>query len=181
MFLYFFLYFVDSYENSDYSRFMKVKLILEEIARKKGQNIPCIWRRPMRVRKGITNLVEKISECVIRAGINFERLKAVQETRASVGESTDHSLPWGEWSKFPFVITHKGQEYIRIYPASLDIHSKVKYLIDGREASREEVEPLCLASEFPKEEKQNLCFTLNVENVVRIGNVIDPTKVKIQY
>lgn len=161
---------------------MKIKFILEELNHKRGQNIPCVWKRDMKTRKGVTNHVEKISEAVIRAGINFEKLKAVQEARKSAGiEEQEHSLPWGQWSQFPFVISHKGQEYVRIYPASLDIHAKVKYLIDGREATPEEVRPLCLASEFPKEEKENLCFTLKNDSILRIGNVVDFTKAKITY
>jgi hypothetical protein len=153
---------------------MKVQLILSELDKKRGQNIPCLWRRQLKVRKGVTNLVEKISECVVRAGINYKNLRAVQELRESAGEiDQPHPLTWGTWQKWPFIITHQGKEYLRVYPASLDIHAKVQYMLDGQQVAKEQIEHLCLSSEFKKQEEMPRCFTVRAENVIRLGNVIE--------
>ena len=43
-------------------------------------------------------------------------------------------LPWGEWSEFPFVITHKGQDYFRLY--TVDGTVRTAYSVDGLDVER---------------------------------------------
>lgn len=151
---------------------MKVNLILDELKNRRGQNIKAVWRRPMRTKKGVTNIIEKLSESTVRGGIDYENIMATRMKRET-GEypSENQGLPWGQWTVPYFIISHLGKDYLRIYPASLDIAAKVTYLMDGREVDKSEIEALCLASEFPKKEERPACFTVNVENLIAIGNI----------
>lgn len=67
--------------------------------------------------------ITKVVLCTVRTGIEYRNLKAVKESDIEV-----QSLPWGEWADYPYLITHKGNRYIRLY---LGQSMKVFYLVDG--------------------------------------------------
>lgn len=161
---------------------MKTKVILNELAQHKGQNLKAVWKKQLRVRKGITNVVTKLTEAIVRGGIDYDNRLEVQLKR-EVGElpAENQGLPWGEWVVPHFVITHKGKEYVRLYPNSFDVAAKVRYFLDGEEVLEDVIAPLVLASELPKRDEKPLCFTLGVDNLVLLGNVVDTEKVKIEY
>ncbi len=150
---------------------MNINEITEIIKGHKGQNLRAVWIRPMKTRKGVLNVVEKMTTAVIRGGVNYDNITRVIEGREDGTLPAENAgLKWGEWVEFPFHITHKGGDYVRLYPASgLDFVPTVTYFIDGVEVSKEEVEALCLASEFRKTDDKPLCFTLKAESVVSIG------------
>lgn len=134
---------------------------------RKGQFTGFLWIRPMKTRKGVQALITKQVRCVGRVGLSYDNRAAVQDARAS-GElpTTNAGLPWGEWlmlkgvSFFPYIIAHKGNLYLRIYPVP-GRAPKVIYKIDGRIASKSEVRDLCLASEFSEVKEDIGCMTLN--------------------
>lgn len=130
----------------------------------KGQFFSIVWRRPMKTRKGTESLVEKMVSGVFRAGIDYDNKQSVQEKRES-GElpATNQGLPWGQWLVFPHVISHKGNLYLRIYPANAN-QVKAEYFLNGESARREEIEPLCLASEF-QERASVECMTVTLSHV----------------
>lgn len=43
-------------------------------------------------------------------------------------------LPWGVWSEFPFIITHKGKDYARLY--TVDGTVRTTYWVDGFDVER---------------------------------------------
>ena len=118
----------------------------------------------MKTRKGTASIVEKMVSGVFRAGINYDNKQSVQDKRES-GElpAVNAGLPWGQWLIFPHVISHKGNLYLRIYPANQN-QVKSEYFLNGISARREEIEPLCLASEFTERESVE-CMTIKLENV----------------
>lgn len=130
-----------------------------------GQFTGFLWVRPMKTRKGITALVTKSVRCVGRVGVTYDNRAAVQDARAS-GElpSENAGLPWGQWLVHPYLITHNGKLYLRLYPVP-GRRPRVIYRIDGRLASRAEVEALCLASEFKEVREDIGCMTLSVDNL----------------
>ena len=64
-------------------------------------------------------------------------MTGVEYKSLAVNEDTETGpLPWGEWSQYPYVVTHKGQDYLRIY--TVDGSVKTQYFVDGIDVSREE-------------------------------------------
>lgn len=64
--------------------------------------------KPAAAHKG-ANLV-KITTAVVRTGVDYANLAVNADTDTG-------ALPWGEWAVFPYVITHKDAEYVRLYVA----------------------------------------------------------------
>jgi len=127
--------------------------------------------RPLKTRKAVTDTVEKRTEAVIRTGVDYDKIKTVQEGREDGSKPEKNAgLPWGEWVEFPWHIQHKGTDYLRLYPASgLEFQAKTTYYLNGEEVAQEIVEPLCLASEFKVNEKKPECFTIKAAALESIG------------
>jgi hypothetical protein len=82
--------------------------------------------RPAAAHKGVR--LEKITRATVMTGVEYQALAA------NVGRETGH-LPWGEWAVYPWVITHKGQDYARLY--TVDGSLSTTYLVEGRAVSRD--------------------------------------------
>ena len=152
------------------------KAIVETLKNIKGQNVSITWKRAMKTRAGVQVVCEKETEAHIRAGIDYSKMAKVQEGIEEGTRGEVQSLPWGNWSEFPFIITHtpKGktetQEYVRLYPASFDnLRPHVTYFLNGKECLKADVEPYCLASEFQKDKESPDCFTIKARDLVSIG------------
>lgn len=147
---------------------MKIEEFKAIVSSRKGQNLSAIFGRPMKTRKGVIGNVEKVSSVVIRGGIDYDNMNVVKEGREDGTLPAENAgLPWGEWAEFPLHIAHKGIDYARLYPASgLDFRPKVEYYLDGVLVEKSVIEPLCLASEFPKKgDEAPLCYTIKAENL----------------
>jgi hypothetical protein len=97
----------------------------------------------------------KVVLCTVRTGIEFKNL-AVNEDRET------GSLPWGQWEVYPYLITHKGNRYIRLY---LGQSMKVFYLVDGVKVASEVAKfmlPKSKAGEKPS------CITVKESGLVSI-------------
>lgn len=157
---------------------MQIADIKQTLASKKGANLKATWGKTLKTRKDARGFkVEKITSLVVRGGIEFDNMAIVKEGRENGNLPAQNSgLPWGQWAEFPLHIEHKGTDYARFYPASgINVATggefvpEVTYFIDGKVASKQEVQALCLASEFPSREEKPLCFTVKAENVISIG------------
>lgn len=147
-----------------------IQAIKETLKAKKGANLSVVFDRQLKTRKGVTEKITKVTRIVARGGVDYDNLGIVQEKREN-GElpSENAGLPWGEWVEFPLHIRHKDVDYARFYPASgIGFAPQVSYFIDGAEVSKEQVQTLCLASEFPKRDEAPLCFTIKAHNVAMI-------------
>lgn len=109
--------------------------------------------------------VVKVSRQTVRFGCRYDNLKAVQEKRES-GElpETNAGLPWGEWLEEGYLITHKGNVYLRV--TSSPNKPKTTYLVDGKVATEEQARALCLKSEF--HENTPDCYNVKISNIVTI-------------
>lgn len=152
---------------------MDIETIKEILKAHKGQNLRAIWGKQLKTLKGVEGVVEKVTSIVVRGGCDYENLATVQEGREDGSlPSENQGLPWGEWAEFPLHIGHKGTDYARFYPASginlstgTEFVPVVEYYLDGELTTREVVQPLCRASEFPSRDEKPLCFTVKAENV----------------
>lgn len=157
---------------------MNIEKIKGIVKPRKGANLSAVIRKDMKVRSSYRERkVEKVTKLVIRGGIDYDNMGVVKEGREDGTLPKENAgLPWGEWVEFPLHITHKGTDYVRFYPASginlatgEEFIPEVTYFLDGKEVEKSEIEPLCLASEFPKpKDEKPLCFTIKAENVVDI-------------
>ena len=170
-----------------YSYLMNKNNVLELLKENKGRNLKATWRRNAKVRKGVTALIEKETSATIRTGINFANLSSVKEGIANEERSEVQALQWGTWSEFPFIIEHKGNDYLRLYPASSVPfvyeegkavctqeegsiqRPKVKWFLDGREIPFVLIQEFLLASEQPKSiEETPICFTIKFNDLISL-------------
>jgi hypothetical protein len=107
--------------------------------------------------KRTTAAVECGTAYEVKAGI-------VAGARGEVG-----SLPWGEWLAYPYIVGHKGREYVRLNLAAAGIVS-VTYTVDGVEVTRDEFNAY-LTPAARKSGDRPLTITVPVTNIRRIGEV----------
>ena len=152
---------------------MKASQIIEQIESRRGRHVKVTWQRVAKTLKGASSLLIVKRTCAwVRSGIDYANLGVVQEGIANGERGEVQPLPWGEWIQFPFIIGHKGVEYVRLYPAAFDnLVPSVEWSINGRPASYEAVEPYIQSSEKRKtEDEKPLCFTVKAESVIDIAD-----------
>lgn len=112
-------------------------------------------------------VITKRSFAVVRFGVEYDHMKAVQLKRES-GElpAQNAGLKWGEWEMFPYFIRHNGSMYLRCNP-SHNNPVTTEYYLNGVKVDKAQIENMCLASEFRKTEALDT-FTVNVENVIAV-------------
>lgn len=139
----------------------------------KGANIILAWERQAKTRKNVVDSIRKAVVMVGRIGIDYDEQVAVQRKREN-GElpAVNNGLSWGEWEIFPFLIVHKGENYLRLYKGtSKTVKPSVQWLRNGEPVSFESVANDLLASE--KAEKTGDCFTVKVADVIRIHHEVE--------
>ena len=118
--------------------------------------------------------LEKITEGVVRAGINFANLSSVKDAIAEGTRGEVQALPWGEWLSFPYIIKHKDVEYFRLYPSNgANHHPKSMFFVDGVEVDKETFAGYLTPSEASKILKPDVenipeCFTVKSSNILGI-------------
>jgi hypothetical protein len=134
---------------------------------RKGQIVTLVTERPMKVRKNQLPITKR-SEFQCRVGVNYDNIKAVQEKRET-GElpAENAGLPWGEWVEFPYVISHKGELYLRCTVLNNDFYREPVYTQQGDVISRETAQEQCLASEFSAR-GDNEVFTVKLSSVLSV-------------
>lgn len=140
--------------------------ILQVLFQTKAQFRSVTYVKPLKTRKGVTQVITKKIRMSVRAGLDYDNMKTVQEKRET-GElpAQNAGLQWGEWKNFPYLIEHKGKEYIRLYP-NYNGKTETTYFVDGQPAQLEEFQTLVLASELPKTDGNKPdCISVSFDNV----------------
>lgn len=120
--------------------------------------------------------LEKQIEGLFRTGIKYENLGAVKEAIEAGERQEVGKLAWGVWENYPYTILHGNQRYIRLYPP----HSRdddgnlvpkwkpgqlnVKYLVDGKETTKEDFESYLNPSDRSNGSVPD-CFTVKESNL----------------
>lgn len=158
--------------NSTTSQPLSAMQVLNKILHCKGQFVKVFWKsNPTPSAKHKTSVVlEKVTEGVCRAGIEYTNLKPVKEAIERGEKSENEPLPWGSWMLYPYLIEHKGSIYIRLYPSEAN-NPKSKFLVNGEEVTKDVFATYLTPSEAkkllePKEEDRPLCFTVKMENIL---------------
>jgi hypothetical protein len=163
---------------------LSAEQIKEKILSAKGNFVKAKWKsnpKPAAAFKAFQ--LEKITESVVRAGINFANLSSVKDAIAAGERGEVQSLPFGEWLSFPYLIKHrpKGSEedviYIRLYPSEGINHiPKSIYYVNGKEVQKEEFAKYLTPSDAKKlldPSEKPLCFTIKSDNVLDIPQDVD--------
>ena len=145
--------------------------VLNNILASKGGFVKVMWKsQPKPAAKFKGKNLEKITDAVCRAGIDFANLSPVKEGIESGERGEVESLPWGEWKQFPYIIEHKGAEYVRLYPSTNpDQRAKSNFFVDGVKVDKETFASYLTPSAAKKllePEDAPLCFTIKECNIL---------------
>lgn len=145
--------------------------ILNRLLKSKGTHTTLRYKtedKPAAAFKGTS--LKRVVKGAFRSGIAFENLKEVKEAIASGERGEVQSLPWGEWKQFPHIITHKGNDYIRIYPAvGVGQVPSTTYLVNEEEVNKETYLTYLTESDRKKKTDSSeapLTMSLNVYNIL---------------
>jgi hypothetical protein len=123
-------------------------------------------KKPSAQFKGVE--LVKVTNGVFRSGIDFANLSSVKQGIASGERGEVQSLPWGEWVSFPYIISHKNQEYVRLYPvANPNSKLEVTYFVNGTQVSKDEFNGYLTPSDAKSSAVE--CFTVKASNILSIG------------
>lgn len=109
----------------------------------------------------------KRARALALSGVSFADLAVnAGKTEEEIG-----TLPFGEWSHAPYVITHRGVDYARLY--LVEGTMRTAYRVDGRFASREQYRALLIPSEQDKPAPVGGVITVRMSNLVWVGSPAD--------
>lgn len=130
---------------------------------KKGQFAHIKYLRPLKFRKDFEGLHYGFKEVtgVFRIGIEYENLKSTSEKRDKgmvVG-----GLNGREWVQYPYLL-QSGDKLnpkllVRVYTAR-NTKSEINFYIDGKKASPEQLDEMCLKSEVDNSDKPMMDINL---------------------
>jgi len=151
-------------------------LIDEAMKTRKGVNIRLAWRRNCKVKKNVTDTIEKATVGVGRIGIEYDNQASVIAKRES-GELPEETQPiWhgkGEWLIYPYLIRHvdTNQLYLRIYKGtSATAIPHVQFYRNGEPVTKESLDAELLSSE-KSTEKDGDCYCVKLDDMTMIGKV----------
>jgi hypothetical protein len=160
--------------------------VRDKILNAKGNFVKAAWKsnpKPKAEHKNV--LLEKRSVAVVQAGVNYANLSAVKDAIAAGERGEVQELPWGQWyedkltkkSWFPYVIEHKDELYLRLYPSQGNNHkTQTVFYADGKEVTKDEFATYLTNSDAKKllePEKDLLCFTIKLDNLLDLPSDVD--------
>ena len=141
---------------------------------KKGSFQKLQWSKELKLYKKYENediKITKLSEGVVRFGIEYDNMKAIQEKREN-GElpQDNQGLNGLEWTLYPYLLKNPktNKEYIRVNTTGNKI--KTRYFLNGEEITKEVAEQYCTANNFSKGNPVEV-FNIGVENIIAVGEV----------
>lgn len=146
--------------------------VINKILNTKGSFVKAFWKsnpKPAAAYKHV--ILEKVTNAVVRAGIDFSNLSSVKLAIENEERGEVQSLPWGNWKQFPYIIEHKGADYIRLYPSTGNNHfPSSTYHVDGNMVDKETFASYLTNSDKQKllnpEENRPECFTVKFDNIL---------------
>ena len=153
---------------------MDTNTILGIVKSHKGQHINATFRsigKPSAKWKGTK--LEKITTGAFRVGIDFANLSEVKEGIASGERGEVEGLPWGTWTEFPYLISHKGKNYFRFYPSTGGFIQKpvVNHFVNGEQVDKDTYYSYQTGTSSPSKDKQ--CFVVESSNILSVGGQND--------
>jgi hypothetical protein len=173
---------------SDTNKKLDAESVRNKLLTARGQFVKAAWKsnpKPAAAFKNI--LLEKKTVAVVQAGVNYANLSSVKDAIAAGERGEVQELPWGQWyvdrltgkSWFPYVIEHKDNLYLRLYPSNGNNHkTQSVFYVDGKEVDKTEFAKYLTPGEAtklinPTEEDLPLCFTIKLENLLGIPQDVE--------
>ena len=117
--------------------------------------------------------IEKIVETTVRVGVSYSNLSAVKERRATETKPTGAShVQWVRWSDgYRNIIKEKisdpSQKYVTLATVPKGGKTMVRWYIDGKPVSEEEVRAITIPSYWNKPKLD--VFDVKLENLISVG------------
>lgn len=152
--------------------------MIEVLKARKGQFIRIeYFTNPAPAAAHKAHTLTKRTTMIVRTGIAFENLTSVKMAIAAGERPEVQPLAWGEWDVHPWLITHKGCEYLRVTIDGIPNHASSTYEIDGQPVSRGEFLALLTPAKRAEAESGDRpeVLTIKVPNIVSLAGIdIDP-------
>lgn len=137
---------------------------------KKGTIHTLTYSKPLKTRKGVTDVITKSSTVQVRFGIDYDNMRVTKEGRADgtlpvVNQGLAPSLRWID-NNF-IENTKNGNKMLRVSSAYGN-KTVIKYYKNGVETTKEEIAPLCLASETAVHEVPTV-MNIGIEKIISIN------------
>ena len=154
---------------------MQTEKLVEMLNDKRGQglNVRLVSTVPC-LKAHAANIVQKFTEMTVISGVSFENRKDIKDAIAAGERGEIQPLAWGTWKQFPFVIEHKGKDYLRLYlPSKAQIEAgffkptTVSFVCNGQPITRAEAIALCGSKAEARENEQGV-MTCKAENLAII-------------
>lgn len=113
----------------------------------------------------------KTTVAAVEVGTPFADLTNVKAAQVAGKRGPVGELPWGEWLAFPYVITHKGNEYLRVNLAPAGVVS-VTCTVDGVEVDRETFDTYVVPSMRAGAKPMPDTVTIPLANIRSLGAVV---------
>jgi hypothetical protein len=121
--------------------------------------------KPRKESKGIT--LRKETKMVVRTGVQFANLSSVKQGIENGERGEVQSLPWGQWSAFPYGISHNGKEYFR-FTLGANTRPTCRYFVNEAEVERADyIKHLTDSEQKPKEPSE--VITVSLDNIIRLA------------
>lgn len=103
----------------------------------------------------------KVTTAVVLTGVEYSGLAVNADTETG-------ALPWGEWVSYPYVVTHKDTDYLRVY--TVDGTLKTTYYVDGIDVSRDEFLAYLTPSQREAKRPNGGTLTIKAANMRLVGS-----------
>jgi len=147
---------------------VEAKAIVDTL--KKGTIRTITYTRPMKTRKGVTDVIEKTTTMQVRTGVRYDSMKAVKEARAdgSIPEQNQGLAASLEWIDNNFIKNTKtGAVMLRVAYANGN-KTTTEYRKNGQIVEKTDIAPLCLASETKHSDSAPTVFNIGVDKIISI-------------
>lgn len=130
------------------------------------------YAKELKTRKGVEDTVIKVTTLQGRFGIEYDNIQAVKEARENgTAPAENGGLIGGmKWEDHRYILKNEntGKFQLRVTKCNR-WPSKTTYLRNGVPVAKEDIEPLCLKSEFTHYSgKVSPIFNIGIEKVMKI-------------
>jgi hypothetical protein len=103
----------------------------------------------------------KITRALVMTGVAYADLAVNNDTETG-------ALPWGEWKRYPHVVEHKGQEYLRVN--TVDRTLTTLYFVDGIDVERQHFLDYLTPSQREAKRPNGGTLTIKASNMRLVGD-----------
>lgn len=103
--------------------------------------------------------LRKVSTATCMTGAEYANLAVNKDSETG-------ALPWGEWSDYPYVVSHKGQDYARLY--TVDGTVRTIYVVDGDVVDRDTFLSYLTPSQRETNRPKGGTITVKMDNLRKV-------------